>query len=489
MTFTEVPFWTLTAAVFCLWLAVRHNYRATIAVLLAGSIVFYGYHYWPLLFLIFAFCLIDWTTALWVERSRRPRLALGVGVTFNLLVLGYWKYTPLLLRTFARLAASAGLPLTVPAPGDWIIPFGISFYSFTGIAYMVDVYRRVTPAERSLLRYTLSAMFFPHLVAGPILRPDEFLTKLRPEEMPTRTEAPLEAVFLLARGLFKKMVLADRIALAADPFFTHIGDISTAGVWALPYVYLYALQIYFDFSGYTDIARGLGLLFGFRWPDNFDRPYLATSVQDFWRRWHITLSRFLKDYLYVPLGGNRHGGWRTCLNLMITMLLGGLWHGASWSFMIWGGLHGAFLIVNRLWAATSLRQRLRGLSGLPRLLWQLACVALTFHCVCAAWCFFRLTDFTQSLTCIGKCFAFHGDKLFAGASGDVSLWLLLGLYGVLAWALGRCGRLPAWDGLLAGARPAPLARGFLWGFSVTLLLLALLLSPGGDAPPFIYFQF
>jgi len=479
MTFTELPFWELTAVVFCLWLAVRHNYRATVGVLLAGSVVFYGYHRWQLLFLILSYCVVDWATALWLERSARPRLVLGMGVSFNLLVLAYWKYTPLLLRTFA----------VSPGPGDWIIPFGISFYSFTGIAYLVDVYRRVAPAERSLLRYTLSAMFFPHLVAGPILRPDEFLTKLRPEVMPARTDAPLEAVFLLARGFFKKVVLADRLALGADPFFLHVGDVSTAGVWALPYVYFYALQIYFDFSGYTDIARGLGLLFGFRWPDNFDRPYLAASVQAFWRRWHITLSRFLKDYLYVPLGGNRHGGWRTCLNLMITMTLGGLWHGACWSFMIWGGLHGAFLVINRLWASTPLGQRMRELSGLARLLWRLACVTLTFHCVCAAWCFFRLTDFTESLTCIGKCFAFDGDKLFAGASGDLSLWLLLGLYSALGGVMSARGRLPAWDEVLTGRRQAPLARGFLWGFSVTLLVLAVLLSPGGEAPPFIYFQF
>src|SRR5262249_48727864 len=243
MTFTELPFWELTAVVFCLWLAVRHNYRATVGVLLAGSVVFYGYHRWQLLFLIFAYCVVDWATALWLERSSRPRLVLGMGVSFNLLVLAYWKYTPLLVRTFAL----------SEAPGNWIIPFGISFYSFTGIAYFVDVYRRVTPAEHSLLRYTLSAMFFPHLVAGPILRPDEFLTKLRPEVMPARTEAPLEAVFLLARGFFKKVVLADRLALGADPFFLHVGDVSTAGVWALPYVYFYALQIYFDFSGYTYI--------------------------------------------------------------------------------------------------------------------------------------------------------------------------------------------------------------------------------------------
>ncbi len=478
MTFTEQPFWILTAAVLVLWLVWRRHERAAVPLLLAGSIVFYGYHHWPLLSLLFAYCLVDWLTGVWVGRSRRPRLVLGLGVAFNLLVLAYWKYTPLLLRTMGQ-----------PAPADWVIPFGISFYAFTGIAYMVDVYRGVHPAERGFWRYTLSAMFFPHLVAGPILRPDEFLAKLKRGAMPTRPEAPLEALLLVAGGLFKKMVLADRLALAADPFFAHVADPSTAGVWALPYVYLYALQIYLDFSGYTDIARGLGLLFGYRWPDNFARPYLAASIQDFWRRWHITLSRFLKDYLFIPLGGSRGGRWRTCRNLMITMLLGGLWHGASWSFMIWGGLHGAFLVVNRLWADSAAGRQLRALAGPAAVLWRLFCVALTFHCVCAAWCFFRLTDFTHSLMCLGKCFAFDTDKLFAGASGDVSLWLLLAAYAAFTKALDGASRVPAWDGLPARVRPAPVAHGFLWGLGVTLVVLALLLSPGGEAPPFIYFQF
>jgi len=355
MTFTESPFWILTAAVFGLWLVFPRNYRASIALLLTSSVIFYGYHKPVLLLLILAYCLVNWGAGLLTEHSSRPRLVLGIGVAFNLLVLGYWKYTPMLLATWARMAVSFELPSAAAPAGDWVIPFGISFYAFTGIAYMVDVYRRVTPAEPSFFRYTLSAMFFPHLVAGPILRPSDFLEKLRPATMPDRPEAPLEALHLLSRGFFRKMVLADRIALAIDPFFQHVADASTAGVWSLPYVYLYALQIYFDFAGYTDIARGLGLLFGFRWPENFDMPYLARSVQEFWRRWHMTLSLFLRDYLYLPLGGSRCGLLRTCCNLMLTMLLGGLWHGASWSFMLWGGLHGCYLIINRLWSGWPFR--------------------------------------------------------------------------------------------------------------------------------------
>jgi alginate O-acetyltransferase complex protein AlgI len=490
MTFTETPFWILTAVTYALWLVCRTSYRATVGLLLVASLVFYGYHQWQLLPLLLTYCLVDWGVAGWLVRSRRPGWVLALGVAFNLTLLAYWKYTPLLLRTALQIADWNSICNPQSAIGNWTIPFGISFYAFTGIAYMVDVYRRTTPAEPSFLRYTLSVTFFPHLVAGPILRANDFLTRLRPGALPDRAEAPLEAARLLARGFFKKMVLADRLALAVDPFFLHVADATTAGVWALPYVYLYALQIYFDFSGYTDIARGLGLLFGFRWPDNFNLPYLAGSVQEFWRRWHITLSLFLKDYLYIPLGGSRSGRWRTLGNLMLTMLLGGLWHGASWSFLLWGGLHGIYLVVNRLWESCPLRGRLLAQTGVVAGAWRLAGVVVTFHCVCLAWCFFRLSVLSESLACVWKWFVFDADKRFAGGSADPSLWVLLGVYGALAWAALHWGKLVAPAAGLAG-RPAlaALARGFSWGAAVTLLALAVLLSPGGEAPPFIYFQF
>jgi alginate O-acetyltransferase complex protein AlgI len=375
------------------------------------------------------------------------------------------------------------------AAANWVTPFGISFYAFTGIAYMVDVARGVTAAERSLPRYMLSAIFFPHLVAGPILRPSEFLEKLRPSCMPDQPEAILEATMLLARGFFKKLVLADRISGAIDPFFAHVGDASTAGVWSLPYVYLYALQIYFDFSAYTDIARGLGLLFGYRWPENFNLPYLATSIQDFWRRWHITLSRFLRDYLYVALGGNRRGPVRTYANLMITMLLGGLWHGASWTFLLWGGLHGVFLVIDRLWSECRAGRWLNNVSdriGLVGGLWTAFCWFITFHCVCLAWCFFRLSNLADSMACIRKAYLFDRHLMWVGGAFDRSLIALVA-YGLLAWiALGPAKKL-----LAAGwqSAPRPIVHGFVWGFSLTLLVLAILLSPGGESPAFIYFQF
>ncbi len=485
MSFTDLPFLGLLTATYVLWLCCRAHYRLCIAMLLTSSLIFYGFRQPWLLVLILSYCVVNWGVGCALARGGWRRTALAIGVAFNLLVLAYWKYTPLVLRTLA------GWDLDVPAPAvDWVIPFGISFYAFTGIAYMVDVYRGHTPAETSFRRFALFVTFFPQLVAGPILRSRDFLTSLQPDTMPTRLQEPFEALMLLARGYFKKAVLADRIALAIDPFFAHVAGPSTEGVWALPYVYLYAFQIYFDFSGYTDIARGLGLLFGYRWPDNFNLPYLASSVQDFWRRWHMTLSLFLKDYLYIPLGGSRYGWWRTNLNLMLTMLLGGLWHGASWSFLLWGGIHGAMLVGHRCWqavlgarSASEGRPALAGAAGWWA--WRVFCVVLTFHGVCLAWCFFRLTVLSQSLTCVAKWFVFDPDKMFVGAAADPSLWLLLAGYGLAV------GLVLAWQALASGPRTAwsPWTHGVAWGGCAAVLVLAIVLSPGGEKPPFIYFQF
>ena len=480
MRFEATPFVILVVVTYGLWLLVRRRERVAVGLLVAASLVFYGHQHWKLLPILFAYCLVDWAVGVWLERTRRPRLILALGVSFNLSVLCFFKYVPMLVTTFAGLTGLWLWPRERLSAESWSIPFGISFYAFTGIAYVVDVYRRTCPAERNFVRYSLSAIFFPHLVAGPILRASEFLAFLRPGEMPTRGQSHLEASWLIARGYFKKLVLADRIGMLIDPFFAHVGDATTQGVWALPYVYLYAFQILIDFSAYTDIARGLGLLFGYRWPDNFDWPYLAASVGDFWRRWHITLSRFLRDYLYVPLGGNRHGRWRTCLNLMITMLLGGLWHGASWSFLLWGGLHGAFLVVHRLWQQTRLSRRTAAWRGPLAWAWRGFAVVLTFHCVCLAWCFFRLTALSDSVTCVGKWVAFDAGKMLSPALLDRPLLVLAAAYVVTSLAVAALERWAKGEAFVAGVR---------WGLRAAVLLLAALLAPGGSAQPFIYFQF
>lgn len=489
MTFTDHRFWILTGVTFVAWLFLRRHYWPTLALFLVANLVYYGHDVWWLIFLIGSYCVVDYGVGLAIERTRYRRAAMGLGVGFNLVVLAFWKYTPLVLST---LAARVGWETSQHVSTEgWIIPAGISFYAFTGIAYIIDVYRGDVAAERSLLRYVVYITFFPHLVAGPILRSNEFLDELQPSTLPSRTDHAGEAIYLVALGMFKKMVLADRIAIAIDPFFAHVADDTTSGVWALPHVYLYAMQIYFDFSGYTDIARGLGLMFGFRWPDNFRSPYLADSVQDFWRRWHLTLSRFLRDYLYVALGGNRKGRLRTHVNIMLTMLLGGLWHGASWSFLVWGGLHGVYLVIHRLWSETPVARALASAPTLVRGAWRGVAIALTFHCVCLAWCFFRLTDFWSSVACVRKCVSFEATSMFVGPAADLSIWAMLALYaaylGVAHWVGG-------WKKNSTGDRlivryPQPFPAGIRWGLTAGLLVLAIVLSPGGKAPPFIYFQF
>jgi alginate O-acetyltransferase complex protein AlgI len=280
VSFTDKAFFYFLPIFYVVWLATRRQYNAKLGAMLLGSLVFYSFHRWWTLAIILAYCVVDWAAGRSIETARRPIVPLLLGVAFNLGLLCFWKYTPLAVETVVRLFGWHIAIGDVVGAGSWVIPIGISFYSFSGISYMVDVYRKVTPSEPSLLRYSLFTSFFPHLVAGPILRASEFLVHLRPGELPDRPLDMWEGTFLIARGYFKKAVLADSIAVAIDPFFAHVGDASTSGVWALPYVYLYALQIYFDFSGYTDIARGLGLWFGFRWPENFNLPYFATSVQD-----------------------------------------------------------------------------------------------------------------------------------------------------------------------------------------------------------------
>jgi alginate O-acetyltransferase complex protein AlgI len=485
VSFEQKPFLMLFAVVFAWWWVVRRRERSTVALLLSASLLFYAYNHWFLLPILLAYCVTNWFVARRLEHTARPRLWVWLGVGFNLLVLCYYKYTPLVVQTLADLLP--GVVPTVPTGAfeKWSIPYGISFYAFTGIAYMVDVYRKTTPAERDFWRYALSACFFPHLVAGPILRPYEFLDKVRPGQLPTEPEAVGEAGWLIARGFFKKLVVADRIGVTIDPFFAHVNDPTTVGVWALPYVWLYALQIYFDFSAYTDMARGFGMLFGYRWPENFDRPYLAASITDFWRRWHMTLSRFLRDYVYISLGGNRKGAFRTHVNLMLTMLLGGLWHGASWSFLVWGGLHGAFLILHRLWAACGFAVWLNSREGIVRHLWHALAIFFTFHCVCLAWCFFRLTQFAESVACVRKWVECDPAKMWTGPWTEPAVWLALAFYAALAWIAEACRR---WALREDGDR-ASIAIGAVWGVRLATLALAALLAPTGANAAFIYFQF
>src|SRR5258706_2117202 len=320
-------------------------------------------------------------------RASRGWLVLAIAA--NLGLLAYYKYANLLSLS---LGALTGLPTPV---FDVLLPIGISFYTFTQIAYLADTYK-ARRAERSFSAYLLFVTFFPHLIAGPVLHHSEMMPQFLRDQRRVPPALILEGLLLFACGLAKKVLIADSVAPAVNRVFT-LAEMHTLGVGDSWFGALaYAVQIYFDFSGYSDMAIGLGLLFGIRLPLNFNSPYQSTSIVEFWRRWHMTLSRFLRDYLYFPLGGNRHGPARRQLNLMLTMLLGGLWHGAAWTFVVWGGLHGLYLQVNHAWRVAVGRNPFleRVLKKFPTTT-RLLSWGLTFIAVVVAWGVFPARTVTR----------------------------------------------------------------------------------------------
>jgi D-alanyl-lipoteichoic acid acyltransferase DltB (MBOAT superfamily) len=398
---SPIYFLFLIAVVPLYWLVARKSQNL---LLLAASYFFYGWWDWRFLTLIVASTLVDFVCARAIggtdDRSRRAWL-LALSLTLNLGFLGYFKYFNFFQESFIVMLKSMG----IAEPNETIIaillPPGISFYTFQAVAYIVDVYdRRLKPAD-SLLDYALFISLFPHLIAGPIQRPDHLLPQVQQERAFVPSEH-LHGVMLILSGLFRKCVIADNCALLADAAFS-----GKLGPPSLPVlligIYAFAWQIYGDFSGYSQIARGSAKLMGFDFMINFRQPYLATSLQEFWRRWHISLSSWLRDYLYIRLGGNRGGELKTQRNLFLTMLIGGFWHGAAWTYVIWGALHGLGLMLGRLLrggdasaGAASRSPAPLALGLLPAIPAWLARAARTwaariavFHIVCLAWVFFR----------------------------------------------------------------------------------------------------
>jgi D-alanyl-lipoteichoic acid acyltransferase DltB (MBOAT superfamily) len=348
--------------------------------LLAASYLFYGWWDWRFLLLMIGSTLVDYLIARQIDASTNPsqrRMLLILSLVINFSVLGVFKYFNFFAVSFARALSLLGAGPTTAQFFQIILPPGISFYTFQEVAYIVDVYFKKLPAAKSITDYALFISLFPHLIAGPIQRPSHLL----PQVQNARTFNPeffFDGCMLIITGLFRKCVIADQSALIANACFEgrfgHGIPVTVLGALA------FALQIYGDFSGYSDLARGSAQLLGFHFMVNFRQPYLATSLQDFWRRWHISLSTWLRDYLYIPLGGNRHGPLQTYRNLMLTMLLGGLWHGANWTFVIWGGIHGVGLSAERLAGVDDTKA-----TGIGIWSRRLA----TFAIVCFAWVFFR----------------------------------------------------------------------------------------------------
>lgn len=443
------------------------------ALLLVASYYFYAYWDWRFVGLIIFSTLVDY----WIGRaltnvaSATPRRALLLAsLGANLGLLATFKYYDFFVRSAQESFAFLGLELGTL---NLILPIGISFYTFQTLSYTIDLYRqRIEPCP-SLLDFALFVAFFPQLVAGPIVRAAEFLPQLRRPLVRNRVD-----LFVGTRqfviGLFKKVFVADNLARFVDEVFANAGAYDTATTWLA--VAAYAIQIYCDFSGYSDMAIGTARVLGFRFDTNFDFPYLARSMSDFWRRWHISLSSWLRDYLYIPLGGNRRGPGRTQINLMLTMLLGGLWHGAAWTFVAWGAIHGAALVIQR--GLVSIGGGTRwGAGSMGKIAARLA----TLVVVLVAWVFFRAASFDSAGRMLGA--MFHVDGVQPDGGGIAwpfpfaiaMVVLTIAVHGIQLSGHGAVLRLP----------------GNRWRTPIllcTMVWLVLLYHPTAFSP-FIYFQF
>ncbi|MBE7466318.1 MAG: MBOAT family protein [Planctomycetes bacterium] len=481
-------------------LGARSQYSKALAWLTLTSLVFYAWWNPPYLAMILLSCLFNFGIGLALNRPsgtpRFRRLLLCAGIGADLLLLGYYKYIAFAVSSLAWLFDK---PWSVESP---LLPLAISFFTFQQIAYLVDVYQRQT-REYRFMEYMLFVTWFPQLIAGPIVHHKEVLPQFasrRVFHFNPRNLAVGLTIFTI--GLAKKVLIADPIALYATPVFSKALEGGTPGaaeawVGALAYTF----QLYFDFSGYSDMAVGLGRLFGIRLPQNFDAPYKAANIVDFWRRWHITLSRFLRDYLYIPLGGSRCGKARRYFNLLLTMVLGGLWHGAGWAFAAWGALHGLYLCINHAWHA--LRKRLGwapGAGGWPELV---AARGLTFLAVIVGWVLFRAEDFGSAMRVLkGMCgvYGWGGASPASVAANKAWPWLALLIVAVNI--------VPTTQEVMRRYRPviepvAPLpeagwsrrwALGWLWrftparavGLSVLFVWTVLYLTRVSE---FLYYQF
>ncbi len=444
--------------VLVLYYAFAAHRAARQTVVVVASLAFYGW--WDVRFvpLLAGLTVANWLIARWFGAWRAQWIPI-LGVALNLAVLGLFKYAD-----FFRSSADALLGQQFH-PWDLILPLGISFFVFQKISYLIDL-RRGDRHIYSFLDFCMFVVFFPQLIAGPIVRHNEIIHQFSLDpRRPEMWENLSRGFVLFIIGVAKKVIFADTLAMVADPLFGKAVTASLTASEAWIATAAYTLQIYFDFSGYSDMAIGLALMFGLRLPFNFNAPYRALSIRDFWRRWHMTLSRFLRDYLYIPLGGNRCGAVRQASNVIVTMLIGGLWHGANWTFVAWGGLHGIALAVNHVWQNTGLR--------LPRA----AAWAMTLLFVMGCWVLFRAADFTTA-----------GDILLAmlgrNGIGHISLdrEYVAALIGgaVVAWFFPT-----SQEAALTKLQPN---RWLVMPTGVALAFLLLLI--GGRLPNvFIYFQF
>lgn len=448
----------------------HHKFRMTL--LFVSSYFFYAYWNYKFIPLLFLSTYIDFHLAQKMGREVRParrKWLLTTSVVLNLGLLFVFKYLNFFLENL-NVALSYAELTELSLIDNLVLPVGISFYTFQSMSYTIDLYRKHSRPYDNFLSFATYVSFFPQLIAGPIIRHSDLVTQLEDAVKKTFQHALFQqGLFLFVLGLSKKVLIADRLAMAIDPVIATIANASTLEAWlsALGYT----LQLYFDFSGYSDMAIGLGLMFGLRFPPNFNSPYKASSITDFWRRWHMSLSFWLRDYLYITLGGNRFGSVRTYANLLMTMLLGGLWHGAAWTYLIWGFFHGAMLALERFLKIEVWQKK----SVFVRRLWPL----FTFFLIVIGWVIFRASSFEHAYIWLDQLFSWQGGfklDLFQARTRDrFGVAMLIGLILVFKFPnthemLNRF-QAKSWQGVLSAIL-----------FFVSLMMLT-------DDSPFLYFQF
>ena len=436
----------LTFAIYFIFSS-RRLTRCATAWLVVASFLFYGYwdiRYVPLLMASICF---NFLIGRWLEKTDRKKPVLTLGITVNLLLLGYFKYMGFFVETIDEVF---GAGYDIP---QIVLPLGISFFTFTQTAYLIDAYRGETK-RYSFVTYCLFVTIFPHLIAGPIINHKDMIpqfSRLRNFVVNYKNLSAGLALFTL--GLFKKVVIADKLSPWVNDFFQQADALTFVSAWSAALGYTF--QLYFDFSAYSEMAIGLGLMFNLRFPQNFDSPYKSLSIIDFWRRWHMTLGSWVKYYLYIPLGGNRHGEWCKMRNLLVSMGLIGFWHGAGWTFIVWGFMHGILLVINHQWRRLNV--------AMPKFF----CWLLTFLCVVVAWVFFRAANVNEALTILAAMTDIH----------QIVLPETEGFVKYMSWAQPLGVSFATWH------HPNPLNR-ILWQLLILGVLLAVLPNPVRLMPKF-----
>jgi alginate O-acetyltransferase complex protein AlgI len=474
MLFCTTEYALFLSAIFALYWMVG-NARFRVWLLLVSSFAFYASWSGKLACLVLTSSFVDFWLAKRIEASRQIAtkkrwMILSVGM--NLGLLGYFKYANFFLQSLQDFAGTLGVSVSMPLL-NVIVPIGISFYTFEAINYIVDVYRGKLRAERDLPSFLLFILFFPHLIAGPIVRASDFLPQIRRKK--TFNWARIQfGLGLILLGMIKKLALADRMIPYVDPVFSNPGAYDTLSTWMASIAF--ALQVYGDFSGYSDIAIGSAHLLGFRLAWNFNLPFVALNIADFWRRWHLSLSTWMRDYLFIPMGGSRGSFWQTSRNLTIVMMLGGFWHGASWNYLVWGCFQGILLSMHRLWAnAIKPWNQLR--SFLDSFVGRMTRIACTFAVFCITLVIFRAGTLADASTMLGRLFQ---PTLALSTEASIPEFVTTLVLVLLGHIIASCSRLRQWGLQAPLLLQATLFAVFFW--------LAVLLAPG-ETRAFIYFQF